>query len=132
VVTHGLLAQELVSASIKIIGEGDGLKAISIGWNDDVDQAREKIKEGIEKVDRGEGVIILTDMFGGTPTNMCLPFLKADKVEIVTGVNLPMVIKTMNLAGKEELQSLAEQVRTKGRSSINVATDILHRDNRKN
>ena len=128
VVTHGKLAEELVTAARVIVGGADHLTALSIGWNDDMDAARETVKHAIARENRGRGVLVLTDMFGGTPTNLCLSFLAPDAVEIVTGVNLPMVVKTASL-GRElasmPLRKVAERVAGKGRESVIVAGDML-------
>ena len=129
VVTHGRLAEELVAAVRVIVGSSEHLRALSIGWNDDVDAARELVKAAIAEEDRGRGVLVLTDMFGGTPTNISLSFLASDKVEIVTGVNLPMLVKCANLAQELSkdlgLRAIAERVAEKGRSSVIVAGDML-------
>src|SRR5580704_13584338 len=93
IVTHGQLANELVSAAEMIVGEIDHITAVSIGWHDDVDIAREQVAQAIQRVETSDGVIILTDMFGGTPTNIAATFMGPSSVEVVTGVNLPMVIK---------------------------------------
>ena len=122
VVTHGQLAVELVQAARTIVGEIPMIAAVSIGWSDDVPSAREAIGKAVSAVG-GEPVLILTDMFGGTPTNVSLPFL-AQGVEIVTGVNLPMLIK---LTGRREgeLPDVAREIRDQGRETIHVASDIL-------
>src|SRR5947208_13085230 len=93
IVTHGQLANELVSAAEMIVGEIHHITPVSIGWHDDVDVNREEIERAIQRVDSGSGVLLLTDMFGGTPTNISASLLGEAAVEIVTGVNLPMVIK---------------------------------------
>lgn len=126
VVTHGNLADELVKAARMIIGEDfNGIEAISIGWNDEVGMARKAILQGIEKVSEGYGVLILTDMFGGTPTNLSLSFLEADKVEIITGVNLPMLIKLASLSSSLDLLAVAREMRDHGRNAIWVASDLI-------
>ncbi len=125
VVTHGRLAEELVTATKKIIEEDFKMHAVSIDWNDDVDEARKLVKQGIQRVDDGKGVLILTDMFGGTPTNISLSFLKKGKLEIVTGVNLPMLIKYTALKNCENLEELAIKLREQGKKSIYVATEVL-------
>lgn len=129
VVTHGNLADELVKSAWMIIGEDfHGIEAISIGWNDEVSKARKAILEGIESVGEGNGVLILTDMFGGTPTNLSLSFLEADKVEIITGVNLPMLIKLFSLRKENwNLVEAAQKIRIQGQKSIHLASDILNR-----
>jgi len=127
VVTHGGVASELVKAVRRIVGEVDNLLSVSIGWDDDVEQARRQILESIHKVDKGDGVLILTDMFGGTPTNLSLSFLEQGKVEIITGVNLPMLIKFYNLKNKSDIREVAQKVKEQGQKSIYVATDVLGR-----
>jgi mannose PTS system EIIA component len=125
IVTHGQLANELVSAAEMIVGEIDHITAVSIGWHDDVDVAREQVAGAIQRVDASEGVIVLTDMFGGTPTNIAATFLEEGAVEVVTGVNLPMVIKLANQEEGETLAQLAHRVRDQGQQQINLASDIL-------
>lgn len=125
VVTHGGVASELVKAVRRIVGHVENLQFVSIGWDDDVDKARRQIKEEIGKADRGKGVLILTDMFGGTPTNLSLSFLQRDKVEIITGVNLPMLIKFYNLKTRDDIRDVAQKIKEQGQKSIYVATDVL-------
>jgi PTS system mannose-specific IIA component len=125
IVTHGQLANELVSAAEMIVGEIQHVTAVSIGWHDDVDVAREEIERAIQRVDTGSGVLLLTDMFGGTPTNIAASFLGQSPVEIVTGVNLPMVIKLATQEEGEQLSDLARRVRDQGQQQIHLASDIL-------
>ncbi|MFQ5744519.1 MAG: PTS sugar transporter subunit IIA [Acidobacteriota bacterium] len=126
IVTHGQLAQELLDATERIVGRTKGISAVSIDWDDDVADARRQIKEAIGVVDSGSGVLIFTDMFGGTPTNVSLSFLETGQVEIVTGVNLPMVIKLTSLQNADDsLLEIAQQVRERGRKSVYVASEIL-------
>ncbi|HWP43089.1 MAG TPA: PTS sugar transporter subunit IIA [Blastocatellia bacterium] len=125
IVTHGQLANELVSAAEMIVGEIRHITAVSIGWHDDVDVAREEIERAIKRVDTGSGVLMLTDMFGGTPTNIAASFLGQAPVEIVTGVNLPMVIKLAEQGEDEQLADLARRVRDQGQQQIHLASDIL-------
>jgi mannose PTS system EIIA component len=125
IVTHGQLANELVSAAEMIVGEINHITAVSIGWHDDVDVAREEIERAIQRVDDGVGVILLTDMFGGTPTNIAATFLGQASVEVVTGVNLPMVIKLATQDKDEQLGELAHKVRDQGQQNIYLASDIL-------
>src|ERR1051325_4208835 len=93
IVTHGQVANELLAAAEAVVGDLSHIQAVSIGWHDDVEMAKDEIKCAIKNVSRGSGVLLLTDMFGGTPTNIAAMFLKPGEVDIVTGVNLPMVIK---------------------------------------
>ena len=121
IVTHGHLASELLAAAETIIGSILHINAISIGWHDDVDAARDEIKNSIAQVSKGLGVLILTDMFGGTPTNIASMFLAEGKVEVVTGVNLPMVIRLASQNAGETLDEVARRVREHGREAIYLA-----------
>jgi len=125
VVTHGHLGQELVAAAEMIVGDISHIRAVSIGWHDDVNDAHKDIERRIAEVESGQGVLILTDMFGGTPSNIALAFHDPGKVDVVTGVNLPMLIKIAGQKEGETLDSLARIVRDKGRSSIAMASDYL-------
>lgn len=125
VVTHGHLAQELVAAAEMIVGDISHIQAVSIGWHDDVNDARKEIERKIAEVDRGSGILLLTDMFGGTPSNIAFAFHEPGKVDIVTGVNLPMIIKIAHQKENEELDSLARSVLEQGQSSIRVASEFL-------
>jgi PTS system mannose-specific IIA component len=126
VVTHGQLAIELVKAAEMIVGALPRLVAVSIGWHDDVITAREAIGQAIERVQGPAGVLILTDMFGGTPSNLGLTFLETNRVEIITGVNLPMLIKLAGLQASSNLLEVAREMRDNGRNAIWVASDLLH------
>ena len=125
VVTHGQLATELLNAAEMIVGDLPGFAAVSIGWHDDVTVAREAIGATIERVRGRLGVLILTDMFGGTPTNLGLSFLETDRVEVVTGVNLAMLIKLARVTGQPDLFALAQALCDDGRAAIRVASDFL-------
>ncbi len=125
VVTHGQLATELVNAAETIVGDLPQFAAVSIGWHDDVDDAREEIKQSIARVQGTDGVLILTDMFGGTPANLALTFLEADRVEVITGVNLPMLIKLAGARKASNLLAVAREMREHGRTAIWVASDLL-------
>jgi PTS system mannose-specific IIA component len=122
VVTHGRLAEELVNAARTIVEEIPAIAAVSIGWSDDVQAARAAIEGALQDVGGGEA-LILTDMFGGTPTNVSLPFL-SPRVEIVTGVNLPMLIKASSLR-EGALLEVARVVREQGKGAIYVASETL-------
>jgi mannose PTS system EIIA component len=124
VVTHGALAGELVNATRTIVGDIPAIAAVSIGWTDDMGSAREAIERALAEVGGGD-VLILTDMFGGTPTNVSLPFL-SPRVEIVTGVNLPMLIKLTSLR-EGELLEVARVIREQGKGAIYVASEILEK-----
>jgi PTS system mannose-specific IIA component len=124
VVTHGALAGELVNAARTIVGDIPAIAAVSIGWTDDMGSARAAIERALAEVG-GADVLILTDMFGGTPTNVSLPFL-SPKVEIVTGVNLPMLIKLTTLR-EGDLVEVARVIREQGKGAIYVASEILEK-----
>jgi len=126
IVTHGQLAWELLNAARNIESNLGLIEAVPLEWNDSVDEAREKIRKALERLDGVQGVIIFTDMFGGTPSNISLSFLEKDRVEIVTGVNLPMVVKFATLAaGAQDLAALAHVISEKGSKAIRVASDLL-------
>ena len=125
VVTHGQLAQELVAAAEMIVGEISHIQAVSIGWHDDVNDAHKEIERRLGEVNDGSGVLLLTDMFGGTPSNIAISFHDPGKVDVITGVNLPMIIKIANQKEAESLDSLARTVRDQGRASISRANDFL-------
>ena len=128
VVTHGQLATELLNAAETIVGELPRFAAVSIGWHDDVEQAREEIARAIGRLDAPEGVIVLTDMFGGTPSNLAITLLEEGRVEVVTGVNLPMLIKLAGLREALDLREVARRIREDGRTAIWVASDLLRGD----
>jgi PTS system mannose-specific IIA component len=125
VATHGQLATELLNAAEMIVGDLPQFTAVSIGWHDDVNDAREDIAQAIERVRGEEGVLVLTDMFGGTPSNLGMTFLETDRVEVITGVNLPMLIKLAGLQKSANLLAVAQAMRDHGRNAIWVASDLL-------
>jgi len=125
VVTHGQLATELLNAAETIVGDLPGFAAVSIGWHEDTQDAREEIAQAIARVAQGKGVLILTDMFGGTPANLAMTFLGENQVEVITGVNLPMLIKLAGLAEHPDLLAVAREMREHGRNAIWVASDLL-------
>jgi len=125
VVTHGQLATELLNAAETIVGDLPRFAAVSIGWHDDTEDARTEIEQAIARVEEGAGVLILTDMFGGTASNLAMSFLSREKVEVITGVNLPMLIKLANLPEQSDLLASAREMREHGRNAIWVASDLL-------
>jgi mannose PTS system EIIA component len=134
VVTHGQLATELVNSAEMIVGDLPHFTAVSIGWHDDVDQAREEIGRAIDRVATTaatEGqrapVLVLTDLFGGTPANLGVTFVSQD-VEVITGVNLPMLIKLARPQKAADLLTVAREMREDGRNAIWVASDLLRGD----
>ena len=125
IVTHGHLAGELLAAAEMIVGPIAHIAAVSIGWHDDVDAARDEVQRAITRVSRGAGVLLLTDMFGGTPTNIASMFLEEGVIEVVTGVNLPMVIKLATSTTEEPLAEIARKICDQGRQGIYLAGALL-------
>lgn len=125
VVTHGQLATELLNAAETIVGDLPRFAAVSIGWHEDTEDARGEIEQAITRVEEGAGVLILTDMFGGTACNLAMSFLSQGKVEVITGVNLPMLIKLASLPEQSDLLASARDMREHGRHAIWVASDLL-------
>ncbi len=131
IVTHGNLAYELLNAARQIEADVKGIEAVPLEWNDTVDEAREKIAAALEKLGKDRGVIIFTDMFGGTPSNISLSFLDHGRVEIVTGVNLPMIVKfAMMKEDAKDVATLAHVISEKGSKAIRVASDLLTAEKR--
>ena len=126
VVTHGEVARELVNAAYRIMGEHRELRAVCIEWEEDVASARRKIEAAIAEVDGGAGVLIMTDMFGGTASNLSLALLEPGRIEVVTGVNLSMILKLVNCSGAGlSLPDVAEAVCARGRESIQIPSRSL-------
>lgn len=125
VVTHGQLATELLNAAEMIVGDLPRFAAVSIGWHDDVQMARSEIEQAIQSVQGDAGVLVLTDMFGGTPSNLVMTFLETNRVEVITGVNLPMLIKLAGLQQSSDLLGVARAMREHGRTAIWVASDVM-------
>ena len=108
-----------------IVGEFSHIQAVSIGWHDDVNDARKEIETRLSEVNEGSGVVVLTDMFGGTPSNIAFSFHEPGSVDVITGVNLPMILKIASQTEGETLETLAAAVRDQGRASISMASDFL-------
>lgn len=125
VVAHGGLAQAFEETAEMIVGPTEGFKACSFTQGSDVDSLRKMLKSSIKEVNRGKGVIILTDMFGGTPSNISLSFLENGKVEVITGVNLPMVITALTKRKDREIGELARMLKEGGSKNIHIASEIL-------
>ncbi len=126
IVSHRQLGDALIDASEFILGSRpDLLEAVSIDINESAEKLRQKILDGIKKVDRKQGVLILTDMFGGTPSNLSYSFLEEDRVEVISGVNLPILIKAVNSREKMELSKLAQNLSDFGKTTIKLASGIL-------
>ena len=118
-------AGELLAAADMIVGPISHIAAVSIGWHDDVDAARDEVQRAITRVSQGSGILLLTDMFGGTPTNIASMFLEEGLVEVITGVNLPMVIKLATATADEKLADIAPKIRDQGRQGIYLAGALL-------
>jgi PTS system mannose-specific IIA component len=129
IVSHGKLGEELLNALTIILGEAVNIEAISIGWYDDVEESKRKINQSLRRVDQKNGVLIFTDMFGGTPSNLSFSFLKDGQVEIITGVNLPMLIKFISLQRSFDLKDVAKKVVEQGRKNIHLASALLRSKN---
>lgn len=125
VVTHGQLATELVNAAEMIVGAQPKLVAVSIRWHDDVDAARAQLVQAVDRVKSPGGVLVLTDMFGGTPANLAMTLLGNDRVEVITGVNLPMLIKLASARRGAGLSDVARLVREQGQTAIWVVSDLV-------
>jgi PTS system mannose-specific IIA component len=126
IVTHGNLATELLKAAQQIEADVAGIEAVALEWNDTVDAARDKIRAALDRMSSRQGVIIFTDMFGGTPSNLSLSFLEEGRVEVITGVNLPMVVKFATVKqDSKDVASLAHVISEKGARAIRVASGFL-------
>jgi PTS system mannose-specific IIA component len=124
-VTHGNLAVELVKVMEHVVGPQDQLATVSIGPDDDMEKRREDILNSVQSVDRGLGVIILTDMFGGTPSNLAISIMEQAKIDIVAGVNLPMLVKLASVRSSETMSEAVTQARDAGQKYIMVASQVL-------
>ena len=125
IVSHGKLGEELLNALTIILGEAPNIEAISIGWYDDVEESKKKINQSLKRVDQKSGVVIFTDMFGGTPSNLSFTFQKDGDVEIITGVNLPMLIKFVSLQRNNNIKDVARKVVEQGKKNIHLASALL-------
>ena len=124
-VTHGRLAAEFLAALEHVVGPQEQVAAVCIGADDDMEKRRREIIERVAEVDAGEGVVLLTDMFGGTPSNLAISVLDSAKVEVIAGVNLPMLIKLATARREKPLAEAVEQAQEAGRKYINVASQLL-------
>ncbi len=124
-VTHGKLAREFIAAMEHVVGPQKNVLSVCIGPDDDMEQRRQEIIDSVAKVDQGKGVAILTDMFGGTPSNLAISVLDQGKVEVIAGINLPMLIKLASLRGSTSLTDAVSQAQEAGRKYINVASQLL-------
>ncbi len=124
-VTHGRLAEELVAALEHVVGSQPNIVSICIGPDDNMEQRRSEIMESSIKADEGDGVVLLTDMFGGTPSNLAISIMEKANVEIIAGVNLPMLIKLASVRKTEPLNKAIESAQNSGRKYINIASKLL-------
>jgi PTS system mannose-specific IIA component len=124
-VTHGRLASEFVVAMEHVVGPQERVEAVCIGPEDDMEARREDIAKAIAKVDEGGGVIILTDLFGGTPSNLAISLMKTDKIEVIAGVNLPMLIRLEGARKTMDVKAAVAAAREAGRKYISVASEVL-------
>lgn len=128
-VTHGQLAKEFVAAMEHVVGPQAQMVSICIGPDDDMEQRRKDILEAVDAVNQGDGVILLTDMFGGTPSNLAISIMDKSKVEVIAGINLPMLIKLASVRETASLADAVEQAQNSGRKYISVASKVLAGEN---
>ena len=127
-VTHGRLAIELIGALEHVVGPQDKVAAVCIGPDDDMEERRRQIVDSVAKVDGGDGVVVLTDMFGGTPSNLAISIMDKAKIEVIAGVNLPMLIKLASARKTEPLAVAVMSAQEAGRKYINIASQLLNQD----
>ena len=124
-VTHGRLAEEFIAALEHIVGKQKGVRAICIGPEDDMEKRRKEILDSVAAVEEGQGVVVLTDMFGGSPSNLAISAMERSNVEVIAGVNLPMLVKLASVRGECGLDEAITQAQEAGRKYISVASQIL-------
>ena len=127
-VTHGNLAAEFVHAMEHVVGRQEAIATVCIGPNDDVERRRKDIAEAIRTVDSGGGAIILTDLFGGTPSNLAISLMEAGRVEVIAGINLPMLIRLAGARKAGDVHAVAVAARDAGRTYITIASEFLGQD----
>ena len=127
-VTHGRLADELISALEHVVGPQQNVTTVCIGPDDDMEQRRAEILDSAAKADEGDGVVLLTDMFGGTPSNLAISVMDKANVEVIAGVNLPMLIKLASVRKTEPLADAVESAQEAGRKYINIASQLLSQE----
>jgi Phosphotransferase system, mannose/fructose-specific component IIA len=128
IVTHGRLAVELINALEHVVGRQANITPVCIGPDDDMERRRDNILECVAQAEEGNGVILLTDMFGGTPSNLAISIMDKANVEVIAGVNLPMLIKLASVRQTESLEEAAESAQEAGRKYINIASRLLTQD----
>lgn len=124
-VTHGKLAEEFRHALEHVVGKQERVETVCIGPDDDMEQRRQDIVDAIAKADSGSGVIVLTDMFGGTPSNLAISVMEPGRIEVIAGVNLPMLIKLSSVRVSDDIERALEEGQAAGRKYINVASRVL-------
>ena len=129
VVTHGRLAEEFIAAMEHVVGPQSALQAISIGPDDDMEQRRQDILDAVTEVDDGSGVILLTDMFGGTPSNLAISIMDSTHVEVIAGINLPMLIKLASVRIDSTMEEAVSVAQGSGKKYINIASHVLSGEN---
>ena len=127
-VTHGKLAEEFVHAMQHVVGRQEAVATVCIGPNDDMERRRRDIADAIKAVDSGEGAIVLTDLFGGTPSNLAISLMKAGKVEVIAGINLPMLIRLAKARNCMNVREATSAAREAGRNYITIASEFLGQD----
>lgn len=125
VVSHGNIGKELVRVARSIVTDASPMMGVALEHDEDVDVMRQRIAEAIKEVDRDGGILLLSDMFGGTPSNLCMSFLKEGSIEVITGVNLPMLIKLASFRGEKPLSEVAAFIRDYGQKNIALAGEVL-------
>jgi PTS system mannose-specific IIA component len=124
-VTHGRLAEEFRNAVEHVVGPQENFETVSIGADDNMEQRRSDIVDAVARVDQGSGVVVLTDMFGGTPSNLAISVMEAGHIEVIAGMNLPMLIKLSSVRKGGKLAVVVEEAQAAGRKYINVASQLL-------
>jgi PTS system mannose-specific IIA component len=124
-VTHGRLAEEFRSAVEHVVGPQENFETVSIGPDDDMEKRRRDIVDAVARVDRGAGIVVLTDMFGGTPSNLAISVMEAGRIEVIAGMNLPMLIKLSSVRRTGNLATAVDEAQAAGRKYINVASQLL-------
>jgi len=127
-VTHGRLAEELIAALEHVVGPQTNVGAVCIGPDDDMEQRRAEIMDRAATADEGDGVVLLTDMFGGTPSNLAISVMDKANVEVIAGVNLPMLVKLASVRNTEDLAAAVASAQESGRKYINIASQLLNQD----
>lgn len=127
-VTHGRLAEEFVHAMQHVVGRQEAIATVCIGPNDDMERRRREIADAIRAVDEGQGVIILTDLFGGTPSNLAISLMQAGKIEVIAGINLPMLIRLAGARKAMDVTAAVVAARDAGKNYITIASEFLGHD----